>query len=532
MDNSVAKARQAHFWNNDPRLHGIVDNISDSVVCTDIKGYIELFNNSAEHLFGYSTDEVIGRHVKFLIPTNIRNYYSNYLAFYKKQERKHPIKYKQEIKGCHKDGTIFPIHLTVEEVKLSGFHGFIGVVQDLTGSKAAEQLVQKEAFIQAISNSTTSILVKVNYFGYVLYGNTVATKNYSLDSSTGTAKQLFTDLFPLSNITLQDIRQTIDDSKPLTKYRIPQNIQGEIRYTNIMILPLANNLNEALIRIDDVTERIRMEEIMVQTEKMLAVGGLAAGMAHEINNPLGVIAQGCQNLRRRISLDLVENETIAQHLGLDLAKMQEYFKRRHIFKFLDDIQASANRAGSIISDMLDYSRRGASSFVLVRLGNLIDMVLRLAKHDYDLKASYDFRHIKVYREGNENIEIYCDQVAIEQVLLNLLRNSAQAMGTYRQALIKPEITIRISDADNFIKLEISDNGPGMSEEVSQRAFEPFFTTKPVGIGTGLGLSVAYFIITHQHRGAIDLQTTTGKGTSFIIHLPKNNMCYVPNDPHC
>ena len=295
---------------------------------------------------------------------------------------------------------------------------------------------------------------------------------------------------------------------------------GDVRYVDVMVYPLLHDSDGSVVCIDDVTERVRIEDMMVQTEKMMSVGGLAAGMAHEINNPLGIMAQGCQNVIRRLSEEIPGNQAVAEELGLDLDLLREYLSRRGIYRFLEGMQEATGRASRIVSDMLAYSRRSTSSFVPVRLNELIDTVLRLASHDYDLKKSYDFRRIRIERETiGQSDEVFCDDMAIEQVLLNLLRNAAQAMAASPSER-SPEIKLGVVDEADCVRLEVADNGPGMGEEVSRHLFEPFFTTKPVGVGTGLGLSVAYFIITEQHRGSIEVETAPGRGTRFIIRLPR------------
>jgi signal transduction histidine kinase len=144
-------------------------------------------------------------------------------------------------------------------------------------------------------------------------------------------------------------------------------------------------------------------------------------------------------------------------------------------------------------------------------------VLRLAGHDYDLKKSYDFRRIQIHLDyGPGSDEIRCDRTGIEQVLFNLLKNAAQAMamGTPGRA---PSITLRLRDVGARVRLEVEDNGPGTGEEVRRRLFEPLFTTKPVGIGTGLGRSVSYFIVTEQHRGTLEVVTAPRSGGA--LHPP-------------
>jgi len=118
--------------------------------------------------------------------------------------------------------------------------------------------------------------------------------------------------------------------------------------------------------------------------------------------------------------------------------------------------------------------------------------------------------------------VLCCASEIEQVLLNLFKNALQAMEEITVEDYKPQFHVRLKNDGKFVKIEIEDNGPGITEEVKKRIFEPFFTTKPAGIGTGLGLSVSYMIITQNHEGTFEVESEPGRFTRFIIGLPLNN----------
>jgi signal transduction histidine kinase len=170
--------------------------------------------------------------------------------------------------------------------------------------------------------------------------------------------------------------------------------------------------------------------------------------------------------------------------------------------------------------MLDFSRRSESKRTVCDLCAIIDKAVLLAASDYDLKKNYDFKQIKVVKDFPETIPPFnCTETEIEQVVLNLLRNAAQAMADSDPPTTDPEIRLRVTHDSKRIRLEITDNGPGIAPEVKNRIFEPFFTTKPIGQGTGLGLSVSYFIITKGHDGTMDVESAPGQGTAFIIELP-------------
>ncbi len=145
--------------------------------------------------------------------------------------------------------------------------------------------------------------------------------------------------------------------------KIVEKVDDELRYNDIMIYPLiSNGVEGAVIRMDDITTRIRIEDMMVQTEKMMSVGGLAAGMAHEINNPLGGILLGVQNILRRVSPEFKVNREKADEMDLNLEDIFKYLEKQKIIYFLEVIQRSGERASDIVTNMLNFSRRSEASF--------------------------------------------------------------------------------------------------------------------------------------------------------------------------
>ncbi len=276
----------------------------------------------------------------------------------------------------------------------------------------------------------------------------------------------------------------------------------------------------AVIRIDDITQRLSMEELMVQSEKMLSVGSLAAGMAHEINNPLGAILHNVQNIRRRLSTELAKNQQQASAIGIALDDVSAYLQAREIPQLLDGIQKAGSRATKIVSHMLTFSRRSNRQLALCQLPQLIEQALEIAENDFDLTESFDFKGLTIERDFDPHLELVpATANELEQVILNLLKNAAQAI---HQRDDKPEpghIILRTRRMPPWAEIQIEDNGVGMSESVRKRIFEPFFTTKEVGQGTGLGLSVSYFIVTNNHKGQLEVHSTPGQGTCFILRLP-------------
>ncbi|MET0103132.1 MAG: ATP-binding protein [Sedimenticola sp.] len=272
--------------------------------------------------------------------------------------------------------------------------------------------------------------------------------------------------------------------------------------------------------VQDVTEEKRLQGLLLQTEKMMSVGGLAAGMAHELNNPLGGILHGIQNIERRLSPDLPKNREIAEAMGLELATVWQYLEQREIGHFLQGITESGERAAEIVQNMLQFSRKPEVVLQPENLALLVDATLKLTAVDYDLQKKYDFRDIEIVRDYDSTVGLVpCIKSELQQVLLNLFRNAAQAFQAMDEPGRSPRITVRIRQEHELACIEVEDNGPGMEEDVLGRIFEPFFTTREIGEGTGLGLSVSYFIVTQEHKGELRVESEPGEGTRFMLCLP-------------
>ncbi len=387
-------------------------------------------------------------------------------------------------------------------------------------TQAEQETDHLRRVLKNIIDSMPSVLVGVNIGGQVTHWNREAADVTGV--SAGAAQgALLEDVFPVLSAQMENVRLALQDRQPRKVEKIQTRIRGEMRFTDLMVYPLVGNgVNGAVLRMDDVTQRVRIEEMMIQTEKMMSVGGLAAGMAHEINNPLGVILQGVQGAQRRLSPDLPKNLTVAQACGTELETIRHYLEKRSILAYLEGIREAGLRAAKIVENMLNFSRGSVSGQSPVSVKEIADRSIELAASDYDLKKKYDFKTLNIVREYDWNLpEVVLSAAEIEQVILNLLKNAAHAIAEKTYGSEVPTITIRTYSDDAFVSIEVEDNGQGMSEDVRKRVFEPFFTTKDVGLGTGLGLSVSYFIIMKNHKGKFRVESELGEGTKFIIQLP-------------
>lgn len=375
-------------------------------------------------------------------------------------------------------------------------------------------------YLASIIDSMPSVLVGVDRWGRVTQWNRAAEKATGVPSSEARHQNL-AHVYPLLHPLRDMVKQAIREKTVRQAEKIAYHRGDQIRHADIMIYPLdIESMEGAVIRVDDVTARVRMEDTMVQTEKMLSVGGLAAGMAHEINNPLSGILQSAQNITRRLDPALEINNAVAATYGTDLERIRGYLEARGIIRFIEGIRQSGERASTTVCDMLHFSRPSDSRMVPTCLEDLLDKTVALAAHDYDLRKKYDFRQIEIVRDFESGLpKVPCVATEIGQVILNLLRNASQALGGSQPPGTAPRITLRLRRESAFMRIEVEDNGPGMDEETRKRVFEPFFTTKDVGVGTGLGLSVSYFIVSSHHNGAMAVDSAPGQGARFTMRLP-------------
>jgi PAS domain S-box-containing protein len=374
--------------------------------------------------------------------------------------------------------------------------------------------------LKDIIDSMHSILISVDESTCVTYWNIRAEKETGLSESGACGRNLFEAADFLSAYK-KEISSLLASGRPGSIDRAEVRKNGDSRIYEIDVFPLVNNNTRgAVIIIDDITSRIRMEEAVIQSEKMMSVGGLAAGMAHEINNPLSGILMASQNIIRRISPDMKKNIESAEKIGVDLNLVAEYLRERDVITMMKDIRDMGERASKIVSNMLSFSRKSGSQMLKTGLADLLNNTIDLATNDYDLKKKYDFRHIKIEKFFSGDVpDIECVLIEIQQVLLNLLKNAAQILHKHKDDIKQPKITVRLYKLDELAVIEVEDNGPGMPENIRRRIFEPFFTTKDVGTGTGLGLSVSYFIVKNKHHGELEVDSEEGRGTRFIIRLP-------------
>jgi PAS domain S-box-containing protein len=394
------------------------------------------------------------------------------------------------------------------------------LVSDVTDRDLAmEELLKAKNAITSVLDSLPSSIISIDKNFQIINWNIAASKRFKMTSPHHLT--LLLEALPDFKQHVDSITLALDQGITVAQDCNMIDLDGNTTPINFAAIPLAFEgvVYGVLIRLNDLTEQVRIERLLANTDKMMALGGLAAGMAHELNNPLSGMLMGAQNIMRQLYADLQPNKDAAAGCNVGIEAVRCYTDARNIRAELNAIMDAGKRASQIIASMLNFTRESSSHFQDASLLVLMEKAISIASIDYDLKKKYDFRQIEITREFEPHFpNILCAPSEIQQVLLNLLRNSAQALASPPPTEM-PRIILRLYVEQASAVIEVEDNGPGMDEKVRNKIFEPFYSTKSPGEGTGLGLSVSYFIITRAHGGSIKVESQPGHGARFVIHLP-------------
>jgi len=380
--------------------------------------------------------------------------------------------------------------LTSDDVELLfTIAGYVAVALD--NAQLYSSLEQKAQQIERLKDFSENIVESLNVgvLAVDLEGR-VESWNTQVEQLTGVPRQEAMN-HPLEAVLPSDLAAEIaaraDEQRVSGIYKfLLRNRAGGTLLVNVSVAPLVGKSGERvgrLILLDDITQRTRLEEQLLQTEKLSSLGLLAAGVAHEVNTPLAVISNYIQILAKQLPSE----------------------DPRHTL--IEKIVKQTFRASEIVNHLLNFSRTGGREFSEVDLNQVIEETLSLVSHPFRTARVQVIHNLDadlpaVLGSGNR----------LQQVFLNLFMNARDAMPSGGM------LEVRTFATNGSVEVEVTDTGSGISRDNLARVFDPFFTTKTTGRGTGLGLSVSYGIV-KEHAGKIDVRSTPGQGTSFRLEFP-------------
>ena len=487
-----------------PRLRAILSAAVDAIVMIDARGAIEVFSSSAERMFGWTAEEVVGGNVKVLMPSPFHDEHDGYLARYLHTNEARIIGIGREVAATRKDGSVFPVDLSVGEVVGSqGARRFVGIIRDLSDRHQTEALLRQreEELRLTFEHAPTGIAL-------LEFGERLVQVNASFCSIFGRSRDELRDLRVTSLLEGSDrapfreslARMKSGDVETVTHRVRFRRSTGEMGQGDLQCGTIHDQSGRpamAVIQLEDQTERIRSEEEarghrerLAHVARLSTMGEMATGIAHEINQPLAAIATFARACSRMIESGQGNQ---AQYL-----------------EALDKINQQALRAGDVIHRLRAFVKKRESSRDPCDVNDLVRDVASFAELDT--------------RSGDQAIRleldpsvprVSVDPVQIQQVLLNLVRNALEAM---RSMDDEPGqvLVVTAMQGEGDVEVRVVDRGSGISADVERELFHPFVTTKSFGLG--MGLSISRSIIT-AHGGELWFTRNEDAGTTFHFTLP-------------
>lgn len=490
--------------NSNAWLHAVIDTAVDGIVIIDEMGVVQLFNLGCERLFGYSADQVIGQNVKILMPPPYQNEHDGYLSHYRETGERRIIGMGRNVLGRRADGSIFPMYLSVGEIRQEGAERFfVGVIRDTSEQHALESTLREQAErLRSILETVPDAIIVIDEHGLIESFSPAAERLFGWNAAEVTGKNV-------SVLMPAPYRDAHDGY--LERYRrtgerriigIGRVVVGRRRDGTTFPMELAVGEAKSTGRraftgfIRDLTERQdadrRLQELqseLLHVARLSDMGQMASALAHELNQPLTAVSNWILAARRTLKTQVPDAPAV-------------------IADFMDKAIDQAGRAGEIIRRLRSFIERGETERRGEDINKVIEEAAALAMVDakeIGVRATFDF--------APDVPLVWIDKVQVQQVVVNLVRNAIEAMSE------SPRRFLSISTAsvdDAMVEVTIADSGPGLPPDVAARLFQPFTTTKQLGMG--LGLSISRSIIDNM-GGRLRADPNPEGGLIFRFTLP-------------
>ncbi len=502
----VAEPQEERAQRLEREFQAVLDAAVDAVVLFDHEGRIELLNHAGERMFGYNEEDVVGLKVNILLPEPYRSQHDHYLRQYIEAGEPRIVGIGRELLAKRRDGSEFAAELAIGRVQGTKPPRFVGFIRDITVRRNAEEALRRSEAQLTIAQEIANLGNYVvhfdgkfeDYWSPHLYR--VLGRRYG-ERYIGVYEYLEPMIHPADRTRWLQMRDELAAGARSAdiEYRIIHP-DGTMRYVHHIAQTTRTADGKALRQVGtlhDITDRRRAEDEARQMQDRIAhygristMGEMAAGIAHEVNQPLTAIATYAQACQRLIASGNVDQEDIRAAL--------------------EQIGAQALRAGEVIRRLRSFVKNREVKRDPVEPNRLLDDVQTLAQTD----ARHHGVRIRIEAAQNAPL-VQADAVQIQQVILNLVRNSIDAMLEIPEPQREIFLRTRV-DAEGDVEFMVADRGPGVDPAALAELFNPFFSTKPGG--TGLGLSISRSIV-RAHGGKLWCSSNPGGGARFFFTLP-------------
>jgi len=464
-------------------LSSVTQQVSDTTIITDPNFKMTYMNKAAEKMLGYTLDEVKGKHISYF---NIKQLSKSARTSLLKALKAGKV-YTTTITKKRKNGSMM-----ICDCRLSPLYddegkifAFIDVQRDVTKQHEVEaKLKEHKKLIDSILATTPQGVLVIDKSNHVLLVNKPLQDIFHFSSRKLNSRTL-KEFFPVDRyFDLHQAVKSSDGQQHTVEFRYPT--EGQEKIIHCVVVKMDGK--RTLLTFSDISGEREEEEKLYLTDRLVSLGEMAAGLAHELNNPLTSIMTMSQVLTK---CDLPEDDK----------------------GDIECIHEEAKRAAEIVKNVLLFARNKGGEGGKSSPNDVIKEVLRL--REYEEKIN----NINVVTNLEENLpEIPLDKGQLQQVFLNMISNAEAAIKDTKDS---GPITITTQRMNNHVNIIFSDNGCGIKKQIMPRIFDPFFTTKDIGKGTGLGLSICYSIIV-KHGGKISVKSQVKEGATFTIRMPVFN----------
>jgi PAS domain S-box-containing protein len=470
----------------EPILQSILDSAVDGIIVIDARGVIKVFNSGAERLFGYSAEEMLDQNVKVLMPSPDFEQHDRYIASYLETGVPRIIGTGREVRGRRKDGSTFPVHLSVGQMDLDGQPAFTGILHDLSRRVAMEEALRKsEERVRSIVESAVDAIIVIDVRGTIQAFNPSAERlfGYRLDEALGRNVNM---LMPspdrerhdeyLHHYLTTGEQKIIGIGREVTARRK----DGTTFPVHLSVGEMKSDAGTRSFTgiLHDLSDRVVLEQRLTEQKSLAKLGEMAAVVAHEVKNPIAGIRGALQVITSRMPPDQRDRSILL------------------------DIITRLDGLNRIVQDMLMFARPRALLRQPIAIGALLSDTASLMERDPSM------RNLEIGVTGTA--DIVGDPEMLQIVFQNILMNAAQAMEG------QGRIDVTIVGANGRCRIAVVDRGPGMLPDVRDKAFDAFFTTKHRG--TGLGLPIARRVV-EAHGGTIHIDVPPEGGTTISVELP-------------